>query len=99
MKIEDRRGESVDEATVTVDDEELIDLLQGLADLVEGKREHLHFAQLGGPELVVKRDGGGDEMPIERQMDWWVGPLILFGVVFAVVGAVTVIRWAAGLIS
>lgn len=99
MKIEDRRGEAVDEATVTVDDEELIDLLQGLADLVEGKREHLHFAQLGGPELVVKRGEGGDEMPIERQMDWWVGPLILFGVVFAVVGAVTVIRWAAGLIS
>jgi hypothetical protein len=36
MKIEDRRGETVDETTVTVDDEELIDLLQGLA---EARRE------------------------------------------------------------
>jgi len=99
MKIEDRRGEAVDEATVTVDDGELIDLLQGLADLVEGKREHLHFAQLGGPELVVRRGDEGDAAPIERQMDWWVGPLILFGVVFVIVGAVTIIRWAAGLLS
>jgi hypothetical protein len=99
MKIEDRRGEAVDEATVTVDDEELIDLLQGLADVVEGKREHLHFAQLGGPELVVKRAEGDEAIPIERQMDWWVGPLILFGVIFVVIGAVTVIRWAAGLLS
>jgi hypothetical protein len=98
MKIEDRRGETVDETTVTVDDEELIDLLQGLADLVEGKREHLHFQQLGGPELVVKRATEGEE-PIERQMDWWVGPLILFGIVFVVIGAVTVIRWAVGLVS
>jgi hypothetical protein len=99
MKIEDRRGEAVDEATVTVDDTELIDLLQGLADLVEGKREHLHFAQLGGPELVVKRGTEGDAAPIERQMDWWVGPLLLFGVLFAVVGAITIVAWAIRLAS
>ena len=99
MKIENRRGEPVEETTVTVDDAELIDLLQGLADLVEGKREHLHFAQLGGPELVVKRGDETDAAPIERQMDWWVGPLILFGVVFVVVGAITIVRWAAGLLS
>jgi len=35
MKIEDRRGESLSETTISVDAEELIDLLQGLADLVE----------------------------------------------------------------
>ena len=97
MKIEDRRGEPVEETTVTVDDEELIDLLQGLADLVEGKREHLHFQQLGGPELVVQRATAEDAAPIERQMDWWVGPLILFGVVFVIIGAITVLRWAIGL--
>ncbi len=97
MKIEDRRGEAVDETTVTVDDEELIDLLQGLADLVEGKREHLHFQQLGGPELVVQRTSSVEAAPIERQMDWWVGPLILFGVVFMIIGAITVVRWAIGL--
>jgi hypothetical protein len=99
MKIENRRGEPVEETTVTVDDAELIDLLQGLADLVEGKREHLHFAQLGGPELVVKRGDEGSAAPIERQMDWWVGPLILFGVVFAVVGLVNIVGWAIRLAS
>lgn len=99
MKIEDRRGEPVDETTVTVDDVELIDLLQGLADLVEGKREHLHFQQLGGPELVVQRASAEEAAPIERQMDWWVGPLVLFGVLFVVVGAITIVRWAVGLVS
>ena len=97
MKIEDRRGEPIHETTVTVDDEELIDILQGLADLVEGKREHLHFQQLGGPELVVHRATGEEAEPIERQMDWWVGPLVLFGVIFVVIGAITVVRWAIGL--
>ena len=99
MKIEDRQGESLHEATVTVDDEELIDLLQGLADVVEGKREHLHFQQLGGPQLVVRRTAEAEDDPLGRQLDWWMGPLILAGLVFVVIGAYTVIRWAAGLLS
>jgi hypothetical protein len=99
MKIEDRRGESLAEATVTVDDEELIDLLQGLADVIEGKREHLHFSQLGGPQLVVRRTAEAEDDPLGRQLDWWMGPLILAGIVFVVIGAVTVVRWAAGLAS
>lgn len=48
MKIEDQRGNPLPEATVSVGDEEIIDLLQGLADVIEGKRDHLHFNQLGG---------------------------------------------------
>jgi hypothetical protein len=99
MKIEDRQGESLSEATVTVDDEEIIDLLQGLADVIEGKREHLHFSQLGGPQLVVRRTAEADDDPLGRQLDWWMGPLILVGIVFVVIGAFTVVRWAAGLAS
>ncbi len=99
MKIEDRQGESLSEATVTVDDAEVVDLLQGLADVVEGKREHLHFSQLGGPQLVVRRTAEADDDPLGRQLDWWMGPLILVGLVFVVIGAATVIRWAAGLLS
>ncbi|MDQ4027474.1 MAG: hypothetical protein M3214_05400 [Actinomycetota bacterium] len=99
MRIEDRRGESLPETTISVDDEELIDLLQGLADVVEGKRDHLHFAQPGGPELVVRRATEGDPDPLGRQMDWWLGPLVLFGAVFVIVGAVTILRWAVGLLS
>jgi hypothetical protein len=99
MKIEDRQGESLVEATVTVDDEELIDLLQGLADVVEGKRAHLHFQQLGGPQLVVRRAAEADGDPLGRQLDWWMGPLILVGLVFVVIGAYTVVSWAAGLLS
>jgi hypothetical protein len=99
MKIEDRQGESLHEATVTVDDEELVDLLQGLADVIEGKRPHLHFSQLGGPQLVVRRAAEADDDPLGRQLDWWMGPLILVGLVFVVIGAYTVVRWAAGLLS
>lgn len=98
MKIEDRAGQSLGEATVTVDDAELIDLLQGLADVIEGHRQHLHFSQMGGPQLVVRRATAADDAPLEHQMDWWVGPLILFGAVFVVIGAVTVLRWGIGLL-
>jgi hypothetical protein len=99
MKIEDRNGHTVPEATVSVDDAELIDLLQGLADVVERKREHLHFTQPGGPQLVVRRVDEGDPDPLRKQMDWWVGPLVLVSIVLVVVGAATVIRWATGLLS
>jgi hypothetical protein len=99
MRIEDRSGESLPETTITVDDEELIDLLQGLADVVEGKREHLHFTQVGGPQLVVRRTHEADDDPLGRQMDWWLGPAVLFGVLFVIIGLVTVVRWAAGLIG
>ncbi len=98
MKIEDRSGRSLPEATVTVDDGELIDLLEGIADVVEGKRAHLHFKQMGGAQLVVRKVAEGDDDPLGRQLDWWLGPLVLFGLLFVIVGFVTVIRWAAGLI-
>ena len=87
------------EATVTVDDEELIDLLQGLADVVEGTREHLHFNQVGGPQLVVRRESEGDPDPIGRQLDWWMGPALLVAIVFFVIGAVTFVRWAVELVN
>ena len=99
MKIEDRRGDTMSEVTVSVDDEELLDLLQGLADVVEGTREHLHFKQIGGPQLVVRRDAEGDPDPIGRQLDWWIGPLVLAGAIFVVIGAVTFIRWAVALLG
>ena len=47
--------------TITVNDEELVDLLQGLADVIEGDRQHLHFQQLGGPQLVIRRSQEDDE--------------------------------------
>lgn len=99
MKIEDRSGESLSEATVTLDDRELIDLLEGLADVIEEKRNHLHFAQAGGPQLVVRRIAEAEADPLGRQMDWWLGPAVLLGIVLVVVGLVTVVRWATGLLG
>lgn len=98
MKIEDRRGEPLTEATVTVDDQELIDLLQGLADVVDGSREHLHFNQVGGPQLVVRHAHDDDDDPLRRQVDWWLGPLVLVGFLLLIIGAATFIRWIAGLV-
>jgi hypothetical protein len=98
MKIEDRSGESLPEATVTVDDAEIISLLQGLADVIEGKRPHLHFSQPGGPQLVVRMSAEGDSDPLGRQTDWWMGPLVLIAILFIVLGAATFVQWAAGLL-
>jgi hypothetical protein len=98
VRIEDRRGEPMDEATVTVDDAELLDLLEGIADVVEGKRAHLHFNQVGGPQLVVRRTDEADADPLARSLDWWIGPLILLAVILVIVGAVTGIRWVVGLL-
>lgn len=99
MKIEDRRGDSLEEVTLSLDPHEMVGLLQGLADVIEGKREHVHFKEMGGPQLVVRQVDESDPDPLGRQMDWWMGPLVLGGIVFVVVGLVTVIRWAAGLVS
>lgn len=99
MRLENERGDSITEATVVVDDHELVDLLQGLADVVEGKREHLHFKQIAGPQLVVRRQADADSDPLHKGMDWKVGPLVLFALVFVVIGFVTVVRWAVGLLS
>ncbi len=99
MRIEDRRGEPIVETTVTVDDAELIEMLEGLADLVEGKREHVHFDASPDQQLVVKKGSTEETEPIERQMDWWVGPLVLGMVLFFAIGLVTFIRWAAGLVT
>lgn len=98
MKIENQTGESLSEATLTLDDDELVDLLQGLADVIEGDREHLHFNQLGGPQLVVRRTAEAEADPLGRQSDWWMGPLVLFAAVFVVIGIATVVRWAASLV-
>ena len=84
---------------MTVDDEELIDLLQGLADVIEGKRKHLHFSQVGGAQLVVRRAYEDDEDSIERQADWWIGPLVLLGSLFVIIGMATFLKWAIGLVS
>lgn len=97
MKIEDRSGRSLPEVTVTVDDSEAVALLERLSDVVEGAEDHIHFTRPGGPQMVI-RTGEPDDDPLGRQMDWWLGPLVLLAAVFVVVGAVTVIRWALGLL-
>jgi hypothetical protein len=99
MRVEDAKGDPITEATVVVDDHELVDLLQGLADVVEGKREHLHFKQIGGPQLVVRRQQEADSDPLHQGLDWKIGPLVLFGLLFVVVGFVTIVRWAVGLLG
>ncbi len=97
MRIEDRSGRPLVEATVTLDEAEAVTLLEALADVVAGERDHLHLSHPGGPQLVVRRGDGGSD-PLQRHLDWWLGPLVLLAAIFLVVGAVTVVRWAVGLL-
>jgi hypothetical protein len=96
MKIENRAGEALPEATISLDEEEVVDLLEALADVAEGNREHIHLSQAGGPQLVVRRAAEEDPDPLGRQMDWWVGPLVLAVALLTILGAATLIRWVAG---
>ena len=96
MKIENRAGEALPEATISLEEDELVDLLEALADVAEGEREHIHLSQVGGPQLVVRRASESDPDPLGRQMDWWLGPLVLTVALLTILGAATLVRWVVG---
>jgi hypothetical protein len=56
-------------------------------------------SSVDGAQIVFRRGSGEEVEPLERQMDWWVGPLVLFGLLFLSIGIITFIRWAVGLMG
>ena len=47
---------------------------------------------------MVRRAQEGDDDPLGRQLDWWLGPLVFVAAILLIVGLATMIRWIAGLV-
>lgn len=91
MHIEDARGRPIAEATVTLTKEEVTDLLIAASQIDDGTAGHAILRDPTGTTLAVYQ-ATEEPTPLARQIDWWVGPLILFVIVLVVVGAFTIAR-------
>lgn len=91
MEIRDGAGKRVQEATLRLSPEEMTDLLVATSQIDDGTTEHAVIRDQDGNVLAVYLDRP-ESTPIERGMDWWVGPIILTAVVLLGIGAFTVAR-------
>lgn len=98
MQIVDDRGRSLEEATVHLSDDEIADLLVAASQLDDRSRGHEVIRDPSGTSLALYRLTEDETPPLARHTDWWVGPVILFLVVLAAVGAFTVVRGLVNLI-
>ncbi len=91
MEIADDRGRSLNEATVRLTDEEILELLVAASDLEKDPEGHAMLRATDGTTLAVYH-ATDDPTPLQRGTDWWVGPLVLIAVILVVVGAYTIGR-------
>jgi hypothetical protein len=97
MEIRDHRGQPIDEATVTLDPEEVTSLLVAVSEL-EDSKAHVVVKKGQGPSLALYRSEAAPDSPLEAQSDWWLGPLLLIIVIFTIIGAFTIARAVVNLI-
>lgn len=93
MDIQDDRGHSLEEVTLRLTQAEVADLLVGASSLDDGAADHAVVRDPQSGRSVALYLADEDEAtPLERQSDWWVGPIILIVVLFLAVGAYTIAR-------
>ncbi|HEU5001334.1 MAG TPA: hypothetical protein VFW71_00955 [Actinomycetota bacterium] len=93
MDIEDDRGRTLEEVTLHLNPAEVADLLVGASSLDDGGADHAVVRDPeSGRSVALYLAGENDKTPLERQSDWWVGPIILIVVLFLAVGAYTIAR-------
>ena len=97
MKIQDARGRELNEATVQLEPEEVTDLLVSASQLDDGSVDHAVLRDTSGTALALYCRTE-DLEPLERQVDWWLGPAILLVVVLMAVGAFTIARGILGML-
>ena len=95
MEIRDAQGHALEEVTVQLGAEEVADLMVGASSLDDGNADHAVIRDEQGHSLALYLGEPGEASPIDRQSDWWVGPIILVVAVFVIAGAYTL---ASGLI-
>ena len=67
----------------------------GLRGVDDGAADHAVVRDPDGRSVAFYLGEQGDATPLDRQSDWWVGPIVLVVVLFMAVGAYTI---ALGLI-
>lgn len=92
MDILDAQGNRLEEVLIRLNPEEVADLLVGASSIDDGSADHAVIRDPGGRSLALYLGEADDETPIDRQSDWWVGPIILLVVVFLAAGAYTLAR-------
>ena len=93
MDITDDRGRGLEEVTLRLNPQEVADLLVGASSIDDGAADHAVIRDPdSGRSVALYLASEDDETPIERQSDWWVGPIILIVVLFVAVGAYTIAR-------
>jgi hypothetical protein len=90
MRIQDPSGRLIEETTITLTRDEVTELLVAVSRLDDAASDHEILRDEAGTAIALYRGELSD--PLERQTDWWVGPLILILVILAAVGAFTIGR-------
>lgn len=87
MEITDAQGHTIEQVTVRLTPEEVANLMVGASSLDDGNADHAVIGDDEGRSLALYLAASGDATPLERQSDWWVGPIILVVAVFVLAGA------------
>jgi hypothetical protein len=89
VEIRDGQGRLLEEVTILLGAAEVADLMVGASSLDDGNADHAVVRDEEGHSVALYLGEPGDPGPLERQSDWWVGPIILVVAVFVIAGAYT----------
>jgi hypothetical protein len=90
VEILDARGRTLEEVTIRLGPAEVADLLVGASSIDDGAADHAVVRDDDGRSVALYLGEEGDATPLDRQSDWWVGPIVLLAVLFMAVGAYTI---------
>lgn len=97
MKIQDARGQALEEVTLRFNSEEITELLVAASQIEDGSMDHALIRDRSGLTVGIYSLSDDDE-PLERHMDWWVGPVLLLLVILLGAGAFTLARGVISLL-
>lgn len=97
MDIRDINGKQLDEVTLRLTATEVTELLVAASELDEGSKRHTLIRDRDGSTFALYIDATEDQ-PLKKGTDWWVGPILLLGIILMVVGMVTIARGAVTLL-
>jgi len=91
MQIKDSGGRVLTEVTIVLSDQEVTDLLVAASQIDDKTSSHALLRDPDGFTLALYLNSDAPP-PLVRGMDWWIGPIILFGLILLVSGAFTIAR-------